>query len=89
MLLHVNKKRKAITLVELILAISLLGIVGTLSVRWLIMNSQYQKRLTIQSDSDNVIRSALWDIHKDLKTAKVILYPRNNNKMNSFKTILI
>lgn len=82
MLSHVNKRRTAITLVELLIAISLLGVVGTLTVRWFIMNSQYQKRLTQQSDCDNIIRNTLWDIHKDLKTAKVILYPRNNTKMN-------
>ena len=80
--LFLGKKRKAITLVELLIAISLLGIVGTLVSRWMSMNFQYRKRLTLQNDCDNNIRSAIWEMHKDLKTAKTILYPRRNSGGN-------
>lgn len=74
------KRRKGITLLELMIAISILGtIIGMVS-RWFYINNNYQKRLTKQTDSDNTIRKVLWEMHKDLRVARSILYPRKFDK---------
>lgn len=75
-LLLKNKKRKAMTLLETIIAISILATIGTIVLRWFQLNSQYSKRITQQFDCDGYIRNALWEIHKELKTSHTILYPR-------------
>ena len=86
LLLSKNKKKRAMTLTEILIAISILAIVFTIVGRWFTLNRQYQKRITKQFDCDALIRSALWEMHKDLKSAHTILYPRvdsidpDNNK---------
>ena len=71
-----KKKKKAFTLVEVMIAVAILSMVGALVAHWFTMHTQYQKRVTELNDSDNIIRNILWDMHKDLKTARTILYPR-------------
>ena len=75
-LLFLDKKRKAYTLVEIVVAVAILSIVGALVGHWFSMNTQYQRRVTELNDSDNLIRNLLWEMHKDLKVARTILYPR-------------
>ncbi len=82
-LFNVNKRKTAITLIEILIAMSLLGIIGGLVARFFWTNSQYQKRLNVQTDCDNAIRNALWEMHKDLKASRAILYPRNNKVFKS------
>lgn len=74
-LFRVNYK-KAITLVEITIAVAILGIVGAMVGHWFTLNNQYQKRVTALNDSDNIIRKTIWEMHKDLKSARTILYPR-------------
>lgn len=76
LLLLKNNKRKAMTLLETIIAMSILATIGTIVFRWFQLNSQYNKRITKQFDCDGYIRNALWEIHKELKTSHTILYPR-------------
>ena len=71
-----KKRKKAVTLIEILITMSLLGIIGSIIGRWLWMNSQYQKRMNRLTDCDNAIRSALWEMHRDLKAGRSILYPR-------------
>ena len=81
-LLFRDKNRKALTLIEVTIAVAILSVVGTMVAHWFTLNSQYQKRVTELSDRDNVIRTILWDMHKDLRSARTILYPRRT-KMTS------
>ena len=76
LLLSLDKNRKAFTLLEMIIAFSIICFVGTIVVRWFIMNRQYQKRVTELYDGDTIIRNAIWEIHKDLKTSRTVIYPR-------------
>ena len=71
-----TRKKAAITLIEVLISMSVLGIIGGIVGKWFYSNSQYQKRLNAQTEFDNVIRKALWEMHKDLKAGRSILYPR-------------
>ena len=75
-LLFQDNKRKAFTLIEVTIAVAILSVVGTMVAHWFTLNNQYQKRVTELSEKDNIIRSILWDMHKDLKIARTVLYPR-------------
>ena len=72
-------KRKAFSLVEVTIAVAILGVVGAIVAHWFTLNNQYQKRVTELSDKDNVIRTILWEMHKDLKIARDVLYPRRTS----------
>ena len=48
LLLLKNNKRKAMTLLETIIAMSILATIGTIVFRWFQLNSQYNKRITKQ-----------------------------------------
>ena len=78
-LLFRDKKRKALTLVEVTIAVAILSVVGVMVAHWFTLNSQYQNRVTKLNEADNNIRSILWDLHKDLKIARTILYPRRTS----------
>ena len=78
-LLFRDKKRKALTLVEVTIAVAILSVVGVMVAHWFTLNSQYQNRVTKLNEADNHIRSILWDLHKDLKIARTILYPRRTS----------
>ena len=75
-LLSRDNKRKAFTLIEVTIAVAILSVVGTMVAHWFTLNTQYQKGVTELSDRDNIIRTILWEMHKDLRTARTILYPR-------------
>ena len=81
-----KNNRKAITFVELMIAVAILGIVLTIVTRWFTVNSQYQRRITRQNECDNLIRQVVWEMHKDIKMSRTILYPRiakiTNNDLN-------
>jgi prepilin-type N-terminal cleavage/methylation domain-containing protein len=72
-------KRKAFSLVEVTIAVAILSVVGTMVAHWFTLNSQYQKRVTELNEKDNVIRTILWEMHKDLKIARNVLYPRRTS----------
>jgi len=69
-------KRKAFSLVEVTIAVAILSVVGTVVAHWFTLNNQYQKRVTELSEKDNKIRAIIWEMHKDLKIARTVLYPR-------------
>ena len=71
-----DKNKKAYTIIEVTIAIAIVSIVGAIVAQWFTMNNQYQKRVTALNDADNNIRTILWEMHRDLKTARTILYPR-------------
>ncbi len=72
-------KRKGFSLVEVTIAVAILSVVGTMVAHWFTLNSQYQKRVTELNEKDNVIRTILWEMHKDLKIARNVLYPRRTS----------
>lgn len=74
-----NLKRKAFTLVEVLITVTIIGVVGGIVAHWFTMNSKYQKRITEISDAEDRIRKAIWVLHEDVKTARSILYPRTDN----------
>lgn len=78
-LLFRDNRKRAYTLVEVTIAVALLSIIGTIVAHWFTLNTQYQKRVTELSDKDNIIRTILWDMHKDLRTARTVLYPRRTD----------
>lgn len=69
------KKRFGITLVEIMIAMSIFCVVGTMVASWFNSNAKYNKRLTEQNDGDDRLRKCLWTMHQDFKTARTILYP--------------
>lgn len=74
--LFLAKKRIGITLVEVMIAMAIFGLVGALVGHWFTSNTKYHKRLTEQNDADDRIRTSLWKMHQDLKTGRTIIYPR-------------
>ena len=75
-ILHLAKKRKAFTFVEVMITTAILGVIITMVSRTFVQNTRYQQRLTMQSDGDNEIRNILWTLHQDLKVSRSIIYPR-------------
>ena len=78
-LLFRDNRRKAFTLIEVTIAVALLSVIGTMVAHWFTLNTQYQKRVTELSEKDNMIRTILWEMHKDLKIARTVLYPRRTS----------
>ncbi len=74
-----KKKKRAFTLVEIMITLTIIGVVGGLVARWFVLNRQYQKRLTELSDGEDNLRKITWTLHQDLKTARTILYPRRQD----------
>ncbi len=75
-ILLLDKNRKAFTFVEVMITTIILGVIITMVSRAFIHNTRYQQRITLQSDGDNTIRTILWNLHKELKVSRNIIYPR-------------
>lgn len=84
-----GKSRKAFTLLEIMIAMTVLATLGALISHWFTLNTKHQRRLTQQSDSDNKLRKIVWTMHQDIKTSRTILYPRCENITNNIKSRVI
>ena len=73
-----KKKRRAFTLVEIVIGISILVIIFSIVIRWFLMQRGYQQRITQMSETQDHFRQAAWNMIQELQTGRIIIWPRLN-----------
>ncbi len=74
-----RSRRLGITLVEIIVASTILAFIGGIVGHWFFIQRRYQSRIFAISDAQQNIRKASWTMIQELRTARSILFPRIND----------
>ena len=71
-----NRKNKAFTFVELMVAVAIFSLVFGLFAHWFWSHTQYRRRLSALSNGQQTIRRACWLMIQEMQTARSLIWPR-------------
>jgi prepilin-type N-terminal cleavage/methylation domain-containing protein len=77
--LHYKRRQnEGFTLIEVLIATSVVVLIGVVVGNWFFMQRKFQKRIVSLAEAQENIRRANWRMIQELKTSRTIIYPRIN-----------
>ncbi len=75
---HPRSAPRGFSFVELLIAAGLLAVIVGIVTQWFFSQRQYQDRITRLSDIQENLRQATFNMAKELKTGRQVIWPRVN-----------